>query len=1482
MAIVKINDLGKFADLNAVWHSHPEGGREGDYLRIGNDEYMWDKYERDWKTTSSGSGDHTPEGGVVDGDLTVGGNLHVGGDADIEGTLTVGDIRIGNGDRFKGQSTYKSIVFKRANARPSKPAAWDGSFSNPVPSGGWSDGVPAGNTPIWMTSRIFTSDGNAPQEDAWNDVVLMSDAENFDVEFSMAGTDTVPAAPTPNNLGYLWFDPVRDAGNANAHWDRMNWMATRTKSTDASGSAVWSDWTIVLIKGESGDGTQSVYKVTDGSTPSISGTSYPPSGWSVSVDSLTVGTGDVLWMSDRRFTNGAWSAWSSPVRISGEDGEAGKDATNIEFIYKRMNRLPNTDGNTDTAPESVDADGSVPIYEGWNDHPSGVDAEHKYEWMCQRIKPQGEGWGNWNGPFVWSAFGVSGMDGDGVEYVFKLTTTNAAPSTPSTANGEVIPSGEFIPAGWTDAPTGVSKGNPYEWVSIRKKINGTWGAFKTPALWACYSEEHTVTISENGYWVIDGVETDKMAIGTGVTIKGRVDVYRDNEAQPGQTSLESYPISLGTLEIGDCWIVENGATSGGDDVSGHLFICVATTGTLQSMWNDLGEFKGEPGESSYLRIAWAEKIVFSPSFNATYPTTDPAVGRNYDWMGIKVTKSENQAVAWSDYKWNYLRGKDGMDVEYVYIRTKVNVAPKITEAADQSQEHLPKVSNYSTEYQSVDEIDGDEFFDDPKGVEENWPYEWMSKRERVDGVWQTFLTPARLWAKWGEQGESVATVKTEPALVAIPADPDGRVSSLYNVVVVKAWLYYGDSKEIPILGNCSAVYNARPVSIDQRQTINPNDPYVVIRLTLSTATPLTNSDLRITLANNKHSATTTVPIVINRQGATGQSVFRSTVFRYYEPTQANPVPSAPTGGDYFHPADVDDSSVWSDGIPATGSGPLWMSHRLFTSDGQAPQESTWSTPILAQDIDNSMDVEYSPNALDDIPGVPDGTNQEGSGQIWFDRKRDASNPNADWSAMNWMAIRIREVNAGGYPEWGNWVITQIRGEKGDDGAGQAYVAPSIDHVVVDCGADGRPKAAVNKTFTARLMWGDEECELITRDCSVSVDTAGTIQTNYVSEGQGSSITKAEINYSITAQGIGTPQLPVLTSGLITITLVGTDSNSVEHVATKTVPIYANQQGETGNSGPVLRFRGAWSGSESYTYNDIFRDCVKYNGLYWVLSDRHDGTTSAPNADDTWTSIGNMNFVATDLLLSEQATIHNLIADKVKTAPTGARVEMYGNKAEFYGTLSFPSIELFVDNEGVGCLRFYDVNHNAVIEIGPRGMNWLVTVVEAKFSSAYYVKMTNDTPDKSGSTTGQVPLYQFTARRANGVITGSSQTDGSADIAAQADGKYFTSTPIYSNGALNSNLLANGLYRSSSASIFQYQPSIGKYTDIDEMKAEFMANYSLTEAQADIFTWSLDNSPIPKLATPINILAFLKFVAGVPYTVLHFWQGSNNDLVIGLD
>ena len=84
-------------------------------------------------------------------------------------------------------------------------------------------------------------------------------------------------------------------------------------------------------------------------------------------------------------------------------------------------------------------------------------------------------------------------------------------------------------------------------------------------------------------------------------------------------------------------------------------------------------------------------------------------------------------------------GSDGTDYERVFIHTTEENRPS-TPATSQTDDYIPSG-----------------WHDDPIGVSESLPFEWVSEREKKNGVWGNFSTPA-LWAKYGFDGKGVKYV----------------------------------------------------------------------------------------------------------------------------------------------------------------------------------------------------------------------------------------------------------------------------------------------------------------------------------------------------------------------------------------------------------------------------------------------------------------------------------------------------------------------------------------------------------------------------------------------------------------------------------------------------------------------------------------------------------------------------------------------------
>ena len=211
-----------------------------------------------------------------------------------------------------------------------------------------------------------------------------------------------------------------------------------------------------------------------------------PEGWSGS-DSNPNG---YVWMSTATFSSKGTIVvpWSTPVRLTGADGHDGADGSNIEFVYK----LTVTSLVTPTKPTGNSQ--TEAIRQGWTDHPTGISESYQCEWVCSHNLQTDGTWSEWEGPTIWSKWGVNGKDGDGVEYIYQRTKLPASPQEITDNNpdqDEYIPQSAPGEQPWTDDPKGVSEEFKYEWVSKRKYKGDThkWGNFSSPSLWAKWGDD---------------------------------------------------------------------------------------------------------------------------------------------------------------------------------------------------------------------------------------------------------------------------------------------------------------------------------------------------------------------------------------------------------------------------------------------------------------------------------------------------------------------------------------------------------------------------------------------------------------------------------------------------------------------------------------------------------------------------------------------------------------------------------------------------------------------------------------------------------------------------------------------------------------------------------------------------------------------------------------------------------------------------------
>ena len=368
------------------------------------------------------------------------------------------------------------------------------------------------------TGRIITSDGECYLDLDGNKFRIGDSTSSIDwnvsaksrltlknVSVASGSGDVVPLGVYRGvwNKDYIYYygDEVSYTDNSGATCTYRYNHATPSKGIVPTNTVYWG----VVAQGANGkngvNGSTFYFIYTaESSTPSTPTFTDPTSLIGQSVWSLkppTPTSGKFVYMSQAMLNarTNTFGTWSTPIRITGLNGENGADGTDIEFIYLR-----NT-GDTPSKPASVNKDDYVPS--GWTDSPSGITATYPYEWVCVRTKPSGSGtWSAFSTPVIWAKWGDKGTDGDGTEYVFKRTEVETAPDAilvSSATDG-------YVPTGWTDEPSGVSADYPFEWVSVRHKTNGKWGAFSKPTLWNNYVVWNPNLLEQTEYESMDRLD----------------------------------------------------------------------------------------------------------------------------------------------------------------------------------------------------------------------------------------------------------------------------------------------------------------------------------------------------------------------------------------------------------------------------------------------------------------------------------------------------------------------------------------------------------------------------------------------------------------------------------------------------------------------------------------------------------------------------------------------------------------------------------------------------------------------------------------------------------------------------------------------------------------------------------------------------------------------------------------------------------------
>ena len=552
---------------------------------------------------------------------------------------------------------------------------------------------------------------------------------------------------------------------------------------------------------------------------------YPTDKWSKTAPNRPA-TGEwALWMCNSiKHGSGIIDAWSQPTRISGDKGENGEDATDREYIYRRLDVFPfsgdlpkNINTGTISGQPSTDKTKDDWVPTGWSDNALPATDSEKYVYMSSREKRPGQSWSAFSDPILWSNYGVQGIDGDGVQYVYKLFD-HELPAAERESNIPSMPDkptqdGEWIPSGWSDDPLAPTTDMPFCYCSVIKKINGTWGDFGELGLWSKWAEDGKTPISIFRWYKMGltpvkptATNSEEPAPASG-DATGSTNVYptdKWSKTAPNRPATGEWALWMcNSIKHGsgiiDAWSqptrISGDKGENGEDATDREYIyrrldVFPFSGDLPKNINT-GTISGQPStdktKDDWVPTGWSDNAL---------PATD---SEKYVYMSSREKRPGQSWSAFSDpILWsNYgVQGIDGDGVQYVYklfdhelpAAERESNIPSMPDKPTQDGEWIP--SGWS---------------DDPLAPTTDMPFCYCSVIKKIKGDWGDF-GELGLWSKWAEDGKDGAVTplcRLIPSTLLVPATSDGACLAAFSASV---------DAEMPIGSSLATVTAATIVS----------------------------------------------------------------------------------------------------------------------------------------------------------------------------------------------------------------------------------------------------------------------------------------------------------------------------------------------------------------------------------------------------------------------------------------------------------------------------------------------------------------------------------------------------------------------------------------------------------------------------------------------------------------------------------------------
>lgn len=454
-------------------------------------------------------------------------------------------------------------------------------------------------------------------------------------------------------------------------------------------------------------------------------------------------TASAIWMSTKSSieVDDPNVEWGDPNRFRGAS-VAGKDGEYTRFAYTESSVPPPTPIGDTVPPKDPDNK-----YTWTMDPPQGDPEKGIWVWQSIQTVYSDKSTSGWSEPFrLTGADGKDGNDGNDIEFVYKITQNNSAPTLPANSNRDDYTEPNN---GWYDNPQGVSETWQYEWVAQRTKPaakagTGNWGNWQGPTLWSKWGEKG---MDGDGYeYIYYRTQAENIAPDTPVAANNT-----DDEARP-QAFINGVAQTT-TSPGGMYWT---------DDPQGVrenlMFEWVSVRKKTDGVWSAF--------QKPAIWAKWGETGLSGGNYQYRYkisattpsiPTDQAASGWSEDsemvppegqyvWQIHRFKNADGSLTAWTGLiRLTGADGKDGEDgnsIEFLYARNN-----------DKDNYPQKPNSNQTTDWTGTGP-DGTQWFDNPQGVDDSHRYEYVTQRykDKSTQKWGDYSQPG-LWSVFADKGK---------------------------------------------------------------------------------------------------------------------------------------------------------------------------------------------------------------------------------------------------------------------------------------------------------------------------------------------------------------------------------------------------------------------------------------------------------------------------------------------------------------------------------------------------------------------------------------------------------------------------------------------------------------------------------------------------------------------------------------------------------